>query len=94
MESVFRGFVEKELDDMLKQESLQNMISYSKEFPLKTVEDFCLGVIVGFIITTAVAEGRIRYGRDPSNKEMLEALNMVERRTMEIGTATKMAINK
>jgi len=94
MESKFRGFVEKELDSMVSLDAIEKIVAYSKNFPLHTVEDFCFGAIVGFILTAAVAGAKMMYGRDPTDKEMMEAMNIVDRRTMEIRGVIKLAMGK
>lgn len=94
MESVFRGYVGKEVDSMVTPEAIDKIIVYSKNFPLHKVEDFCFGVIVGFILTATVAGAKMLYGRDATDKEMMEAMNMVNRRAMEIKGAIKLAMGK
>lgn len=94
MESAFRGYVEKELDSMLTPEAIDKIVAYSKYFPLHTVEDFCFGVIVGFILTATVAVAKMLYGRDATDEEMMEAMNIVDRRAMEIRGAIKLAMGK
>jgi len=94
MESAFRGHLEKELDDMLKPESIDKIVNYSKVFPLKSVEDFSFGVIIGFILTATIAEAEMRYGRNATDEEMMEALNIAYRRAMEIKGAIKYAMGK
>lgn len=94
MESVFRGQLEKELDRVLKTEVIDTIVKISENLPLRSVEDFCLGYIVGDIIAGTFAEARTRYGRDTTAEEMDEALNMLYRRALEIKGAIKLAINK
>ena len=94
MESVFRGRVEKELDRLLKPEVINTIVNISKNLPLKSVEDFCFGYIVGDIIVGTFEEARIRYGRDANIEEINEALNVIQRRTMEIKGAIKLAMGR
>jgi len=94
MESTFRGRLEKELDRVLKPEVIATIVKISKNIPLKSVEDFCFGYIVGDIISGTFAEARMSYGRDTTAEEMDEALNMIYRRTLEIKGAIKLAMSR
>ncbi len=91
MESEVRGRLEKELDRLLKPEVINMIVKISENLPLKSVEDFCFGYLVGDIIVGTFEESRIRYGRDVTPEEMEEALNLIYRRTMEIKGAIKVA---
>ncbi len=50
MESEVRGRLEKELDRLLKPEVISMIVNISRDLPLRSVKDFCLGYIVGDII--------------------------------------------
>ena len=91
MESEVRGRLEKELDRLLKPEVINMIARISEKLPLKSVEDFCFGYVVGDIIVGTFEESRIRYGRDATPEEMEEALNLIYRRTLEIKGAIKLA---
>lgn len=86
--------MEKEIDNMVSLDSIDKWIAYSEFFPLNTVEDFCFGVIVGFILTASMAIARTLYGRDATEEEMKEVMNIIERRTMEIRGNIKLATSK
>jgi hypothetical protein len=94
MESVVRGRVEKELDRLLMPEVINMIVRISKNLPLKSVQDFCFGYIVGDIIVGTFEEVRARYGREPTSDELNETLNMISRRTMEIKGAVKFSLGK
>lgn len=94
MESEVRGRLEKELDRLLKPEVIDMVVKISKNLPLKSVEDFCFGYIVGDIVVGAFEESRVRYGRDVNLEEMDEALNLIYRRAIEIKGAIKLAMGK
>lgn len=94
MESEVRGRLEKELDRLLKPEVINMIVKISENLPLKTVEDFCLGYVVGDIVVGAFEESRVRYGRDVNPDEMDEALNLIYRRAIEIKGAIKLAMGK
>jgi len=89
-----RGRLEKELDRLLKPEVIDTIVKISEDLPLKTVEDFCFGYIVGDIIVGAYEESRVRYGRELNPEEMDEALNLIYRRTIEIKGAIKLAMGR
>ena len=61
MQSEVRGRLEKELDRLLKPEVTNMIVKISENLPLKSVEDFCLGYIVGDIVVGAYEESRVRY---------------------------------
>ena len=94
MESEVRGRLEKELDRLLKPAVIDMVVKISENLPLKSVEDFCFGYIVGDIIVGTFEESRVRYGRDASMEEMDEALNLIYRRAIEIKGAIKLAMGK
>jgi len=96
MESEVRGRLEKELDRLLKPEVIDMIVKISENLPLKSVEDFCFGYIVGDIVVGVFdfEESRVRYGRDVNLEEMDEALNLVYRRAIEIKGAIKLAMGK
>jgi hypothetical protein len=94
MESEVRGRLEKELDRLLKPEVINMVVRISENIPLKSVEDFCFGYIVGDIVVGAFEESRVRYGRELSREEMDEALNLVYRRAIEIKGAITLAMGK
>jgi hypothetical protein len=94
MESEVRGRLEKELDRLLKPEVIDMVVKISENIPVKSVEDFCFGYIVGDIVVGAFEESRVRYGRDVSMEEMDEALNLIYRRALEVKGAIKLAMGK
>ena len=94
MESEARGRLENELDRLLKPEVISMIVEISKDLPLKSVEDFCFGYIVGDIIFGTFEEARVRYNRELTTGEMEEALNLIYRRTLEIKGAIKVATGK
>jgi hypothetical protein len=94
MESEVRGRLEKELDRLLKPEVIDMVVKIAQNLPLKSVEDFCFGYIVGDIVVGAFEESRVRYGRDVNLEEMDEALNLIYRRAIEIKGAIKLAMAK
>ncbi len=94
MESEVRGRLEKELDRLLKPEVIEMVVKIAQNLPLKSVEDFCFGYIVGDIVVGAYEESRVRYGRDVNLEEMDEALNLIYRRAIEIKGAIKLATGK
>jgi hypothetical protein len=94
MESEVRGRLEKELDRLLKPEVIDMVVKISENIPVKSVEDFCFGYIVGDIVVGAFEESRVRYGRDVSMEEMNEALNLIYRRALEVKGAIKLAMGK
>jgi hypothetical protein len=94
MESEVRGRLEKELDRLLKPEVIDMVVKISANIPVKSVEDFCFGYIVGDIVVGAFEESRVRYGRDVNLEEMDEALNLVYRRAIEIKGAITLAMGK
>jgi len=94
MESEVRGRLEKELDRLLKPEVISTIVKISENVPLKSVEDFCFGYIVGDIVVGTFEETRVRYGRDANPEEMDEALNLIYRRAIEIKGAIKLAMGK
>jgi hypothetical protein len=94
MESEVRGRLEKELDRLLKPEVIDMVVKISENIPVKSVEDFCFGYIVGDIVVGAFEESRVRYGRDVSGEEMDEALNLIYRRALEVKGAIKLAMGK
>ncbi len=94
MESEVRGRLEKELDRLLKPDVIEMVVKIAQNLPLKSVEDFCFGYIVGDIVVGAYEESRVRYGRDVNLEEMDEALNLIYRRAIEIKGAIKLATGK
>jgi len=94
MESEVRGRLEKELDRLLRPEVVDMVVKIAQNLPLKSVEDFCFGYIVGDIVVGAFEESRVRYGRDVNLEEMDEALNLIYRRAIEIKGAIKLATGK
>lgn len=94
MESEVRGRLEKELDRLLKPEVISTIVKISENVPLKSVEDFCFGYIVGDIVVGTFEETRVRYGRDANPEEMDEALNLIYRRAIEIKGAIKLAMGR
>ncbi len=68
------------------------IINISRDLPLRSVEDFCFGYIVGDIIFGTFEESRIRYRRELTVEEMEEALNLIYRRTIEIKGAITLAM--
>lgn len=94
MESEVRGRLEKELDRLLKPEVIDMIVRIFQNLPLKSVEDFCFGYVVGDIVVGAFEESRVRYGRDVSMEEMDEALNLIYRRAIEIKGAIKLAMGR
>ena len=94
MERAVRGAVEMELDRLLKPDVVDMIIKISRDLPLKSVEDFCFGYVVGDIIVGTFEEVRVRYGREPTSDEMDEALSIISRRSMEIKGAIKFALGK
>jgi hypothetical protein len=94
MESEVRGRLEKELDRLLKPDVIDMVVKIAQNLPLKSVEDFCFGYVVGDIVVGAFEESRVRYGRDVNLEEMDEALNLIYRRAIEIKGAIKLATGK
>jgi hypothetical protein len=95
MEITLRGLIEKELDSMLKTETLNNMIKMFKQvFPIKSTEDATFGFFVGAILTRAITIVELVYRRQPTDEEYLEMFNVIERRTFEIKGEIKKALGR
>lgn len=97
MEESFRGWVEKQIDDLLDIENnnvLESVISFSESFPIKSTEDFCFGLILGFIYCSIDSDIRLLFERKPTDAEIEEARKIIFRRANEIKSTIKLVMSK
>jgi hypothetical protein len=93
VEITLRGFLEKEIDS-LTPEVLGKVLVFEKFFPMKSLEDFLLGFIVGMMSMRMAMTIQIGYNRQPNDAEMGELFELIERRTTEIKGKIKLAMSK
>ncbi len=93
METTLRGMLEEDIDS-LTPEDLETGLVFKKVFPMKYLEDFLLGFILGMLSEKMAMIIQFAYHRPPNEAEMKEFLNLIERRTMEIKGKIKLAMSK
>jgi hypothetical protein len=93
MEKTLRGILEKDIDSMTP-EVLEKALVFKEFFPMKALEDFLLGYILGMLSQKVIMMVQFGYDRPPNDAEMKEFLELIERRTMEIRGKIKLAMSK
>ena len=93
MEITLRGMLEKEIDSITS-EVLETVLVFKEFFPMKSLEDFLLGFILGMLYLRMTTIIQLGYHRLPNEAEVKEFLNLIERRTMEIKGKIKLAMSK
>ena len=93
MEATLRGMVEKDIDSMTP-EVLETVLVFKNVFPMKSLEDFLLGFILGMLYVRMTTIIQLGYHRPPSDSELKDFLDLIERRTLEIKGKIKLAMSK
>lgn len=95
MEVTLRGTLEKEIDALIKPETLAGLIELFKVlFPTKSMDDALFGFVVGAIYSRFLSIVQMVSRREPSEDETKECIEMIERRTFEIKGNIKLALGK
>jgi len=95
MEIQLRGWVEKELDKMLRTDYISRiLLDVCRKLPTGSVEDFCFGFIVGHINAGSQGQAIFYHKREMTREEWDEVMNIIERRTMEIKGRLKYVLGR
>jgi hypothetical protein len=93
METTLRAILEKDIDSLIP-EVLEKGLVFKEVFPIKSLEDFLLGYILGMLSQKMMMIIQFGHQRPPNDAEMKEFLGLIERRTMEIKGKIKLAMSK
>ena len=94
MEVDIRGLIEKDIDSLIESATIDRLVVWFKEmFPIGSLEDSLFGFIVGAVFARFLGLLEER-GRKPTNAEVKEFMELIERRAMEIKGKIKLALNK
>lgn len=89
METTIRGMLEKEIDTLITPKTLGSLFVAFQRFPIKSMEDSLFGFVVGFIYCRFLV-----IKASPTEEEMKELMEMIERRTMEIKGKIKLVMGR
>lgn len=94
MERILRGHMEKEIDNLLEPKVIYSVVLILKEFLAEPKENNVFTFVIGAVFGRFLSLVDERYDRLPTENEIKEFLEMVERRTMEIKSKIKFAMSK
>lgn len=93
MQATLRGYVEQVIDEGLKDENLENAFTFIKNFEplIKSSTDVMFGHFLGTVRMSVFYYVYVFYHRTPTNEELNDFNNIVQRRTREIKSRISMA---
>ena len=94
IETTLRGILEKETETITNPNILQNLSTRFQNLLTKSIEDCLFGVVVGFLWGRFASLITVRHGRFPTDAEIHEFWEMIEKRTMYIKGRIKLATSR
>jgi hypothetical protein len=93
METSLRGILEKDLDSVTV-EVLKTALRFKDFLPMKSIEDFLFGFLVGMVVARMATTIQIFYSRQINDAETSELMDLIQRRTLEIKGKIKLAMGQ
>lgn len=96
MKPKLRGILEKQLDNLLKPDSLETLLKLYEHYKpiVKSIEDAMFGDIVATMVERFVHFTFVFERKEPTDADKDEIMEMIERRVQEIKSKILMATSR